>query len=277
MGGSRGLGLEVARLLAGADYRLTIVGRDQEGLESAVKSFIGSGHRAWRLDLSEPSDTRGLLDRLEHESFELLINNAGASRFGPYAELAQGIVEGLLWLNFTAPALLCHQFLRTCSSKATFVNVTSIVGVVPMPGNGLYSSAKAGMRTLSECLWFEARDRGVRVLEFRPVSLKTDFHRLAGRNSLASPRMAVDPARVANDLIRALAGRRDFAYGPGLPARILGAVNHLLPRRLIVEWMGKKSTRSGYFATPPLSVPAPNTEARGTRSASAPDAAGNPT
>ena len=158
------------------------------------------------MDLTRPADTRELLERLEHESFDLLINNAGASRFGRYVDLPAEVLEGLIWLNFTAPALLCHQFLRTCPPNAILVNVTSIVGVIPMPGNSLYSSAKAALRTLTECLWFEARERTVRVLEFRPVSLKTDFHRLAGSNPLASPAMAMDPARAAQDLVCTLAG-----------------------------------------------------------------------
>ena len=251
-GGSRGLGLEVARLLAREGYRLTILGRDSEHLESAVRSFSGERHRGWKLDLSQPSDTRELLRRLGDESFDLLINNAGAARFGPLEALPPDVIEGLIWLNFTAPTLVCCAFLRNCRPGATLVNVTSIVGTVPMPGNSVYSSAKAGLRTLSECLWFEARAKGVRVLEFRPISLKTDFHRRAGGESMAAGGMALDPAAAAQDLVRALAGRRDFVVmSPGLPARILGAMNRLLPRSILVRLMGKRSLRSGYLSPAP--------------------------
>ena len=99
-----GSGLEVARLLAGNGYRVTIVGRNAERLESAVRSFTGDGHHGLVFDLSQPSQTREFLRRLEDESFDLLIYNAGASRFGAFSELSQQAVEELIYLNFAAPA-----------------------------------------------------------------------------------------------------------------------------------------------------------------------------
>jgi short-subunit dehydrogenase len=250
-GGSRGLGLEVARLLAQEGYRITVVGRSSESIQAALRSFPADGHRGWALDLAHPSDTRDLLRRLEGERFDLLINNAGASRFGPLDTLSPGVIEGLIWLNFTAPALLCREFVRTCQPGATLVNVTSIVGTVPMPGNSVYSAAKAGLRTLTECLWFEVRDKGVQVVEFRPMSLKTGFHRQAGAESIAGRGVATDPAVAARDLLRALSRKRDFVVSPGLPARIMAAINRILPRRLVIGLMGKRSARGGYLTRQP--------------------------
>ena len=102
-GGSRGLGLEVARLLAGNGYRVTIVGRNAE--KTGVGCPIVHRRRAPRAGLRpvQPSQTREFLRRLEDESFDLLINNAGASRFGAFLELSQQAVEELIYLNFAAP------------------------------------------------------------------------------------------------------------------------------------------------------------------------------
>jgi short-subunit dehydrogenase len=249
-GGSRGLGLEVARLLAHEGYRVTVVGRSSESIQAALHSLPGTGHRGWALDLAQPPDTRDLLRRLEGERFDLLINNAGASRFGPLDTLPPSVIEGLIWLNFTAPALVCREFVRNSQPGAILVNVTSIVGTVPMPGNSVYSAAKAGLRTLTECLWFEARDMGVRVVEFRPMSLKTGFHRQAGAEPIAGRGMATDPAVAARDLLRALNRRRDFVVSPGLSARILATINRILPRRFVVGLMGKRSARGGYLTRP---------------------------
>ncbi len=247
-GGSRGLGLEVARLLAADGYVVTLVARDADSLAAVVRSLPGDGHRSWVVDLSQPGPTRELLNRLADEPFDLLINNAGASRFGALTELSPQAVEELLYLNLTAPALLSYQFVRLSRPGATLVNVTSIVGTVPVPGNSLYCAAKSGLQTLSECLWFEARAKGVRVLDFRPVSLKTDFHRLAGSASMAGAGLAVDPAVAARDLVRAIAGGRDFVYAHGTVARLLGIVNRLLPRRFVIRRLGQKSTRAGYLS-----------------------------
>jgi uncharacterized protein len=247
-GGSRGLGLEVARLLAGKDYRVTTVGRNAESLDAAVSSFPGEGHRVWAFDLSQRSQTCDLIHCLADESFDLLINNAGASRFGAFAELTPQAVEELIYLNFTAPALIARQFLQNAPPQATLVNVTSIVGTLPMPGNGLYCAAKAGLKTLSECLWFEARRKGVRVLDFCPFSLKTDFHRLAGGDSLAGGGMAIDPAQATRALVNGIERGREFAYPHGKFVWILGLINRLLPRKLLISLMGKKSLKAGYLA-----------------------------
>jgi hypothetical protein len=251
-GGSRGLGLEVARRLAELGYGVTIVGRRADSLESAIRSFPGDGHCAWAFDLAQPGPTRDLLRRLEEESFHLVINNAGAARFGAFSDLSPEAVEELIHLNFTTPALISRQFLQNSPPAATLVNVTSIVGSLAVPGNSLYCATKAGLKMLSECLWFEARARGVRVLDFRPVSLKTDFHRLAGRASLASSGMGVDPAAAARDLVRAIETGREFVYPHGLFARVLDLLSRWLPRKLLISRLGKKSSRAGYL-TPPSS------------------------
>src|SRR5262249_1190305 len=131
-GGSRGLGLAVARLLAGKGYRVTVVGRDAERLEAAIQSFPGDGHRGWGFALAQPAPIRDLLRRLEDEPFDLLINNAGASRFGGFAELSYQAIEEIIHLNLTTPALIGRQFLEKAPPGATLVNVTSIVGSVPV-------------------------------------------------------------------------------------------------------------------------------------------------
>jgi short-subunit dehydrogenase len=246
-GGSRGLGLEVARLLASDGCRVTIVGRNVDSLESAIASFSGSEHRHWSFDLSEPVQIRELLRGMEGESFDILFNNAGASQFGPFSGLSEETIEKMINLNFIAPALISRQFLRTCATGATLVNITSIVGTVPMPGNTLYCAAKAGLKTLSECLWFEARGKGVRVLDFRPVSLNTDFHRLAGGKSLSASRMMIDPSRAALDLVNAVKRGRNFVYVHGILAKFLEMMNRLLPRKLLIMSLGKRSIQTGYL------------------------------
>jgi short-subunit dehydrogenase len=246
-GGSRGLGLAVGRLLAENGYRVTAVARNAENLEAAIRSFAGDGHRCWPFDLSQPSQAQEVLRRLEDEVFDLLINNAGASRFGLFSELSTQAIEELIYLNFTAPALISRQFLRKSRPGATLVNVTSILATVPIPGNSLYSAAKAGLKTLSECLWFEARGKGVRVLDFRTATLKTDFHRLAGRESVTISSIAVDPATAARDLVRAIEGGREFVYCYRLFAWIVEFMNRLLPRKFLIHRLGKRASKAGYL------------------------------
>jgi short-subunit dehydrogenase len=247
-GASRGLGLEVARLLAQQGCRVTIAGRHAGTLDDALRSLHGQGHSSRVFDLSRREDTHALLQLMHDAPFDVVVNNAGGTRFGRFSDLPADIVEEIAWLNFTAPALISRQFLRTAPADATLVNVTSIVATVPMPGNTLYSAAKAGVRALSEGLWFEARQRGLRVIEFRPVSLRTQFHEHAGQPALTDARNALDPAEAARQLVRILADARGLSYGSGLTGRIISVMNRVLPRSTMVNLLGRRATRSGYLS-----------------------------
>jgi short-subunit dehydrogenase len=245
-GATRGLGLEIARLLAARGYRVVVIGRRDESVDSVVRALSGAGHEGWVCDLSRPESTRTLLTRLANRPVDLLINNAGASQFGPLDGLTADKIEEIIYLNLTAPALIAREFLRSARPGATLVNVSSIVATIPMPGNSVYSAAKAGLAALSESLWYEARRKGIRVLDFRPVSIHTEFHGRAGGGSMAGV-MGVSAETAARDLVRALERGRSFAFPHGFVGRALGLVNRLLPRRLLVSQLGRKSARSGYL------------------------------
>ena len=240
-GGSAGLGRHVARYLAGHDYRVTIVGRDPEKLGAWVKQLPGSQHRWMALDLSNREQTQELVQVVERQGFDVLVNNAGASRYGSLTDLDEDTVERNLWLNFVTPALLSWAFLRTAKRDSVLVNVTSIAGTLPMPGNALYCAAKAGLQALSECLWHEMKRDHVRVIDFRPVSLKTGFHRAAGSEPMCPALMAVEPDIAARDLVNAIESRHEFIYSYGLIAILLGWAKRLLPKKLLIEIMGRKS------------------------------------
>jgi short-subunit dehydrogenase len=175
------------------------------------------------------------------------VNNAGASRFGSLTALSPDEVRRLIQLDLVTPALLSQAFLRSAAPGATLVNVTSIVGTIGVPGNATYSAAKAGLQTLTECLWAEAERRGVRVLDFRPVSLGTGFHQAAGGGSLAAPGMQVASERAARDLVQAIEGRWSFVYAYGRGARVLELMRRLLPKRWLVRLMARRSRRAGYL------------------------------
>jgi uncharacterized protein len=246
-GASRGLGRALAHLLATKGHRLTLVARDECELDRLAGELSGSAHRVWPADLSRTETLMRLLERLHGEPFDLLINNAGAARFGPLAELSVKAAEEMVCLNFTAPLFLCREFLRQCRPGGMLVNVTSIVGTLPMPGNAVYSAAKAASSALSECLYFEALAKRVRVLDYRAVTLQTGFHKAAGGESARGGGKGVSAELAAHDLVRAIERGRSFVYAPGLAARTVALANRLLPRKLLLRAMYDRSLRAGYL------------------------------
>lgn len=245
-GGSEGLGFCVARLLSERGYRVTIVARGTLKLRVAASHLSGTDHHHLALDLATRAGAEQLVRLVEEKTFNVLVNNAGASRFGAVTAFDSDAVERTLQLNLETPALLGWAFVRSAQPGSVLVNVTSIVGTVPVPGNSLYCAAKAGLQVLTECQWYEARKKGVRVLDFRPAGLKTSFHRVAGGSSMSGG-MAVTAEVAGQDLVKAIEGSRDFVYIYGVFAKALEWMRRLLPKRFMIIVTGRKSERAGYF------------------------------
>ena len=246
-GGSRGLGYHVASCLAERGYHVTIVGRNADRLVAAVRQFAGSTNRWLALDLSIEDQVEELVRHVERNGFDVLVNNAGAARFGPLSALTSDMLQHQLRLNLIAPACLSWAFVKCARPGSILVNVTSIVGRVPMPGNAAYSAAKAGLQALTECLWYEMLSAPITVLDFRPVSIKTDFHRTAGSQSMSPAAISVEAKIAARDLVDAVEKNRAFvhAFGPG--AMLLELASRLLPRKLLIQIMGRKSRKMKYL------------------------------
>jgi short-subunit dehydrogenase len=245
-GASEGLGFHVARGLAERGYQITLVSRHADKLEGARKRLPGNEHKIVAADLSTKEGVDELSRLLEGNRYGVLVNNAGSSRFGALTTLSPEHIDQMLHLNLAAPVQLSRTFLATAQPGSVLVNVTSIVGTTPMPGNALYSAAKAGMQAMTECLWYEARQKGIRVIDFRPAGLKTNFHAAAGGSSMSGA-TAASPEAAAKDLVAAIEGRREFVYIHGLPALLLECLRRTLPKRVLILMTGKQSKKVGYL------------------------------
>lgn len=245
-GGSDGLGLQLGRELSMRHFRVTLVGRHKESLEEAVAGLCGSDHGWLAADLTDPVQVDSLCEIFAAQPFDILVNNAGGSRFGRFDELSCEILRGIIQLNFVTPTILSRAFLRSAPVGATLVNVSSIVGTTGAPGNAAYAAAKAGLQCLTECVWYEAASRGLNVLDFRPVSLKTSFHKVAGGPSTVPERMSVPPEQAARALADAIEARRGFVYPYGQAAMLI-LLEHVLPKRWLVRIMGRNAKRAGYL------------------------------
>ena len=246
-GGSEGLGLRLAEQLALRRFRVTLVGRRKERLEEAMGGLAGSGHGFFVADLANPPQAESFSEMIIAQPFDVLVNNAGESRFGRFDELSLAHLRGIIQLNFATPALLMWAFVRSAPAGSMLVNVTSIVGTIGVPGNAAYAAAKAGIQSLTECVWYEGAKRGVNVLDFRPVSLKTGFHKNAGKASMAASWISVAPEQAAKDLADSIEARRDFVYPYGRMAWVLMAMHRVLPKRLLVRMMARNAERAGYL------------------------------
>jgi short chain dehydrogenase len=112
-GGSDGIGLAVAKLLAaGGDTRVTLVARSEAKLREAVAQLPGVGHDFIVADLSAPEGMDLVVHRLAARHYDVLINNAGAGLYGRFAELPLDDQLRMMRLNMESVSVLSHAYLR---------------------------------------------------------------------------------------------------------------------------------------------------------------------
>jgi uncharacterized protein len=242
-GGSEGIGLAVAKLLAAeGDTRVTLVARNEDKLREAVAQLPGTSHDLIVADLSAPEGMELVVQRLAARHYDVLINNAGAGLYGRFAELPLDDQLRIMRLNMESVTVLSHAYLRRARPGDALVNTASFLAYAPLPGNAAYSATKAFVATLSEALWWENNKRGVYVLCFCPGVIATGFHEVAGESVAAFPRILVQsPESAARTLAVTLRKRRKPRVITGFATRQLVRLLQLISRKRAINTMGRSS------------------------------------
>jgi uncharacterized protein len=241
-GASEGIGRALAVALARAGYPVTAVARNRERLDSLLAELTGDDHRVLVADLASEAGVAAVTAAIERDHCALLVNNAAFGAVGEFAEVPLDKQVQMLRVNVEAPVVLAHAFLRQAARGDALVNVSSVVAYMPQPAQPVYSATKAFLTTLSETLWQNAKQRGVKVFAVHPGATETQFAVRAGRDP-AKPRPKLIrqlPEEVAADVLRAL---EDGPWGPnlvtGLPNRLFCSIARLLPRKLLLALLSR--------------------------------------
>jgi NAD(P)-dependent dehydrogenase (short-subunit alcohol dehydrogenase family) len=179
-GGSRGLGLALARELARRGWRLVIDARGADALDAA---------RAELAETTEVVAIAGDVADTEHlhalvqaagPRIDLLVNNASVLGPSPQPALAEyplGALERVYRVNVLAPLALFQLALPALPAGACVLNVTSDAAVEPYAGWGGYGSSKAALEQLSSILGAEHPD--LRIVAVDPGDMNTQLHQEA--------------------------------------------------------------------------------------------------
>lgn len=242
-GGSSGIGLETARLLAADRYDLVLVARGQGRLEAAARDIAtSSGARVLTrpADLSEPGAGGELVRRLpgEWSRIDLLVNNAAFGTYGPFADTPLDESLRMMRVNMESLVELTGLLLPAmlASGSGRILNIASVAAYTPGPLMSVYYATKAFVLSFSEAIARELSGSGVTVTAFCPGPVRTAFQERAGIgphrfSGIFAPMSAERAARIGYRAMRR--GKRTEAAGLG--NRLLVLFIRAAPRRLVTD------------------------------------------
>lgn len=246
-GGSRGLGLVLARALGKRGAIVVILARDESELERAAATVARTRTEIYyrMCDVTDRADVASTIADIEHEHgpIDLLVNNAGILHVGPATAMTVADLRAAMETNFwgavnTVDAVLPSMLAR---HRGHIVNVASIGGIVPVPWMLPYSASKSALMGWSNGLHHDLAREGVDVTTVAPWVMRTggpinSTYKGSRRRLLytlfaladITPGLSVDPAAAAAAILRGVAARRAVVF-VGVPARLLAIVNALAP------------------------------------------------
>jgi uncharacterized protein len=220
-GASTGIGAVYADRFAKRGHNLVLVARNQARMETLANRLREETRielDILRADLTDARDLALVEDRLRQDDrISILVNNAGTTLAGGFADHSPDEIARIVNLNAAAPiclaAAVAPRFVK--AGHGAIINIGSVIGLAPEYGSTIYGATKAFVLFLSQSLHSELGPKGVYVQAVLPAATRTEIWEHAGKDVNKLPAvMEVDELVDA-----ALAGfdRRETVTIPPLP------------------------------------------------------------
>jgi NAD(P)-dependent dehydrogenase (short-subunit alcohol dehydrogenase family) len=229
-GGSRGIGLEIAKELFNQGAKVAICGRKQETLDTALNIINGqdrvisvSAHIAKEDDVEKMF--KYVLDK--YHRVDALINNVGMNLITASAvDTDTAVWQKIMDTNLNGTFLCSRRASKIMQEqkKGVIVNVSSIAGSKASPGMGIYGIAKAGVEMLTKVLAAELAQFGIRVNAVAPSMVRTEFSKPFWSNNIIHDQIIkgiplgriAEPIEVVHPVLFLASDASDFITGQTL-------------------------------------------------------------
>lgn len=178
-GCSKGFGRQLAlELLKTTDAKVVATARNPETLKD-IQSQYRDRLLVLKLDVTQPHDIKtSVADTLKTFSkIDVLVNNAGYGLGGALEECSMQDIRKVFDTNVFGLMELIKEILPSMRAQRSgyILNLSSVAGLVSMPGIGIYNSTKFAVEGLSEALSGELEHFGIKVILIEPGPFRTDF------------------------------------------------------------------------------------------------------
>ncbi|MGU3501403.1 SDR family oxidoreductase [Mycobacterium sp. C31M] len=246
-GAARGIGYATAKALLARGARVVIGDRDVALQESAVVELTKLGQvSGYPLDVTDRQSFETFLDKARTDAgagsaghIDVLINNAGVMPVGPFLEETEQSVRSSLEVNVYGVLTGCQLALPDMVRRRSghIINIASLSGLIPLPGQVVYVGAKYAVVGLSTALADEMAPHGVNVSVVMPPFTNTDL--ISGTKSGGAIK-PVEPEEIATAIVKTLDKPKTHVSVPP-PLRFTAQAAQMLPpkgRRLMNKALG---------------------------------------
>ena len=263
-GGSSGIGLATARLLASKDCNIVLFARDNTKLEKAcnlLRKEQGPDHQkifSIPMDVGDHTDVKAKI-KIAVEKYgvpDILINSAGIGLADHFENIGHDAFSQMMQINVIGTRNVIFELLPYMKKAGgQIVNLSSVAGLMGMFGYTAYGTSKYALVGFSECLRSELKPYNITVTLVCPPEVDTPFveeeNKIIPPESRAIKNLAglLKPEKVAKSIINGLEKKKALVI-PGLMAKLL-YLNHRLTNGhltritsdIIVKWVSGRPNR----------------------------------
>jgi NAD(P)-dependent dehydrogenase (short-subunit alcohol dehydrogenase family) len=181
-GASKGIGKAIAETFAAAGANVVVSSRKQDAVDIVAKEINATGGNAVGIacNVGDSNDIKVLINKTIEKfgSIDILVNNAAANpAFGPVVQTDSSAFDKIINVNLKAPfeiAKLVYPYMKA-KKAGSVINISSVGGIRPEQGLGIYSVSKAALISLTKVMAREWGDDNIRVNVICPGLIQTKF------------------------------------------------------------------------------------------------------
>ena len=179
-GAASGLGKELTRQMLKKGAHVAALDINEENLENLKQELNSKRLRTYKVDMGSPESIKAFTEEYRKEfDVDIIINNAGIIQpFVKVESLEDSTIDKVMNVNFFGPVNLIRYLMKDLTKdrkKQYIVNISSMGGFFPFPGQTIYGASKAALKIFTEGLYAELEKTNVKVMIVLPGAMNTNI------------------------------------------------------------------------------------------------------